>query len=241
MSDERSRFRPPGSPRSMLGGLTHELRTPLNSILMMSELLGEDPEGRLGERETRYARNIHQAVQDLLELVNQAGEIGRIESGRIEVEARPVALADLARRIDEAHREPVEAAGTGLAVTVAPGAPEAVITDPAKLGKAVGLLLDGALSAAKGGAVAVTLEAETGGTGLRVTIDDSGPALSEAERATLFVPFGGASPRTARRFGGTGLGLSIAWALARLLGGELTAAPAGDTGCRFTLTLPGTP
>ena len=233
-----NRFRPPGSPRSMLSGLTHELRTPLNSILMMSELLAEDPDGRLGEREARYARNIHQAAQDLLELVNQAGEIGRIESGRLALEVRSVALADLARRIEEEHREEAERARTRLAVTVAPGAPERVVTDPAKLVKAVGLVIDAALHAAKGGEVTATLEPASGG-GVTVAVVDSGPPLSESECTALFVPFGGAGPRTARRFGGTGLALSIAWALAQFLGGELTARPAGESGCRYLLTLPG--
>jgi signal transduction histidine kinase len=230
-------FRPPGSPRSMLSGLTHELRTPLNSILIMAEFLVEAEED-LGEREARYARNIRQAAQDLLELVNQAGEIGRIESGRQPVESRTVALADLARRIQEEQRDGETPTGGRLTVSLAPDAPETVVTDPAKLVRAVGLVLTAALRASKEGDVTAALAPLPGASGVEVTVTDSGPALTEAEGAALFVPFAGAGPRTARRFGGTGLGLTIAWALARLLGGELSAEPAGETGCRFRLTAP---
>jgi signal transduction histidine kinase len=223
----------------MLSGLTHELRTPLNSILIMAELLIEVPDGTLAEREARYARNIHQAARDLLDLVNQAGEIGRIESGRMTMEARPVALADLARQIEEDHREAAAAAGTELSVSVAPGAPETVVTDPAKLARAMELVLAAAIQASKGGGVTAVLRPlPDGGAGFAVTVTDAGPALTESEGAALFVPFGGPGPRTARGFGGTGLGLTIAWALARLLGGDLAAAPAGETGCRFVLTVP---
>lgn len=223
----------------MLSGLTHELRTPLNSILIMAELLADAPDRALAERDARYARNIQQAARDLLDLVNQAGEIGRIESGRLKVEARTVALAALARRIEEESREAAGAADAELAVSVAPGAPEGVVTDPAKLGRTVELLLAAAIQASKGGRVSALLgPAGAGGPGVSVTVTDAGPALAEGEADALFVPFGWPGPRTARSFGGTGLGLTIAWALARLLGGKLAAEPAGETGCRFVLTVP---
>jgi signal transduction histidine kinase len=86
--------------------------------------------------------------------------------------------------------------------------------------------------------VAVALEGASGG-GLAIRVADSGPPLSPVEAEALFVPFGGAGPRTARRFGGTGLGLSVAHGLARLLGGGLTAGPGPEgRGCTFVLTIP---
>ena len=225
MTDARDRG---ASSSAMLSGLTHELRTPLNSILMLSELLEE----RL---ETRYARQIHQAAEDLLELVSQAGELGRLESGRLTAEAREAATADLARRIEEAAREQ----DVPLVVESDPSAPEKVITDPAKLLRAVELLIAAAHHAAPGETVGVGLEAAPGG-GLAVRVTDAGPPLAEHDRETLFVPFGAAGPRTARRFGGTGLGLPVAHALATLLGGTLTADPGPEgQGCTFFLTVAG--
>ncbi|HEX6201314.1 MAG TPA: ATP-binding protein, partial [Thermoanaerobaculia bacterium] len=120
------------------------------------------------------------------------------------------------------------------------GAPERVTTDPAKLLRAAGLLVTSALHASRGGEVAVTLAAAGGEDGsLELRVADSGPPLDDAEHASLFAPFGGAGPRTARRFGGTGLGLPVAHALAHLLGGRLTAEPAGrEGGCLFVLSIP---
>lgn len=234
---------PPRLDPALLSGLTHELRTPLNSILMMAELLGEalSGSGREGgdERESRYARNIHQAAADLLELVNQAGELGRIEAGRLPVEARPLAVADFARRIEEASAEDARAAETRLTVEVSPEAPETVVTDAEKLLRAAGLLVTAALHASRGSEVRVELSAGIGSGALALRVADSGPPLSEAEAESLFAPFAGAGPRTARRFGGTGLGLPVAHALADLLGGELTAEPGGEGGgCLFTLSIP---
>jgi len=227
---------------AFLSGLTHELRTPLNSVLMMAELLTEAlaasaREGG-GEREARYARNIHQAAEDLLELVNQAGELGRIEAGRWPVEARAVAVAALARRLEETATEDARAAEARLAVAVTAGAPERVKTDPEKLLRAAGLVVGAALHASRGGAVRVELAAGAGEGALELRVTDSGPPLTDAEQASLFTPFGGAGPRTARRFGGTGLGLPVAHALTHLLGGRLTAHPAGpEGGCLFVLSI----
>ena len=259
-----SRFRPPGSPPSMLGGLTHELRTPLNSILMMAELLLEslDRDGSEAskDRELRYARNISRAVRDVLELVDQAGELGRIEAGRTPPAARAVAVADLARRIEAAaepggsEEEDEAEPRPAIDVRVEPDAPREVATDPARLLRAVELLLASASRVSGEGPVTVRLGARRdapddsaptsalgslGTSGLTVTITDAGPPCAREESQRLFVPFGAPDPRSVRRHGGTGLGLSVAWALARLLEGELTAEPAGeDGGCRFVLSLP---
>ena len=234
------------SASGMLSGLTHELRTPLNSILMLSELLEESLEEPA--REARYARQIHQAAEDLLELVSQAGELGRLEAGRLAVEARETATADLTRRIAEAAGEAAGGAALPagsakpevppLVVERAPGAPERVVTDPAKLLRAIELVIAAARHASGGATVAVLLEGPSGG-GLAIRVADAGPTLVEGERESLFVPFGGAGPRTARRFGGTGLGLPVAHALATLLGGTLTAEPgSGEEGCVLVLRIP---
>lgn len=232
MAGDRPRIDP-----SLLSGLTHELRTPLNSILMMAELLGESAGEDGDEREARYARNIHQAAEDLLELVNQAGELGRVEAGRLPVEARRLAVAELARRIEEAAAEDARAAEARLVLEVAPGAPENVVTDSEKLLRSAVLVVAAALHASRGGAVRVHLGAGTGEGALTLRVADSGPPLTGTEAASLFAPFAGAGPRTARRFGGTGLGLPVAHALAELLGGRLTAEPGAEGGCVFLLAL----
>jgi signal transduction histidine kinase len=267
VTESRSRSETPARAEgtaSMLSGLTHELRTPLNSILMLAELL-EESLGAGGEaaagpaadrtpeatgREARYARKIRQAAEDLLELVSQAGELARVESGRLPVEARPISTADLARRIEEGvgeaarageatdAAEEARAAEARIKVERTAGAPETVVTDPAKLLRAAELVAGAALYASRGGEVTVRLGSRAGG-GLEIRVGDSGPPLAEDERQALFLPFAGAGPRTVRRFGGTGLGLSIAHALAELLGGSLTAEPGPEgRGCEFVLTVP---
>jgi signal transduction histidine kinase len=234
---------PEGTEKTrILSGLTHELRTPLGSILMMSELLAENGAGHLDERETRYAQNIHRAVSDLLKLVDQVGEMARLEAGRVKIEHREVDPAALARRIRESHGvtdEGVERDGPRLSVEVAPDAPRTVRSDPAKILEALDLLLESAAKVSRNGEVRVRLAGAggAGGDGLAITVQDVGPPLAEGEWAALFVPFAAAGPRSSRQFGGSGLGLPLAHSLVTALGGTIAASCTPD-GCSYTVIIP---
>lgn len=242
MSSETST--PKGTPKGpegtektrILSGLTHELRTPLGSILMMSELLAENGSGNLDEREIRYAQNIHRAVSDLLELVDQVGEMARFEAGRVKTESRDVEPATVVRRLEEEHSERNEDGIGRLEAEVAPDAPASLRSDPAKLQRTLGLLVESARKVSRDGTVRVRLGGAADG-GLQVTVQDSGPPLTEEEAEALFLPFAAAGPRSSRQFGGSGLGLPLAQALAASLGGTLGATCTPE-GCCYTLTIP---
>ncbi len=73
---------------------------------------------------------------------------------------------------------------------------------------------------------------------LSITVTDSGIGMNEEQLGRVFEEFQQADASTTRRYGGTGLGLPISRQLAKLLGGDLTAASAAGEGSVFTLTLP---
>lgn len=230
---------PSGNEKTrVLSGLTHELRTPLGSILMMSELLSENSAGRMDDREVRYAQNINRAVSDLLELVDQVGELARIEAGRAKIGSAPVELATLRERLEARYTERAAGEGASLTVHVEPESGGAFTVDREKAERIFELLIDSAIKVtAGGGEIRIDLAATADG-GLRAAVRDTGEPPSESERDVLFEPFAAAGPRSSRRFGGSGLGLPVAHALTTLLGGELTAE-CSDDGCTFRLTLPG--
>jgi signal transduction histidine kinase len=207
---------------------------------MMSELLAENGAGNLDERETRYAQNIHKAVSDLLKLVDQVGELARLEAGRVKIEHRAVAPGSLAERVEETYGPLAEEEGARLVVEVEPSAPRELRSDPAKIHEALGLLLESALKVSRDGEVRVRLAGTGGDAGdgaLAITIHDAGPPLAEDEWAALFVPFAAAGPRSSRQFGGSGLGLPLAHSLVTSLGGTIAASCAPE-GCSYTVTIP---
>ena len=63
--------------------MSHELRTPLHTIIGFSELLGEELQGPLNEKQKRFIGHIHKDSLHLLELINDILDLSKIESGRL--------------------------------------------------------------------------------------------------------------------------------------------------------------
>src|SRR5204863_88654 len=87
-----------------LANMSHELRTPLNSVLILARLLAENPRGSLNAEEVQYAATIHSSGQDLLSLINQILDLSKIESGRLQVDVRPVKISEVAETLERTFR-----------------------------------------------------------------------------------------------------------------------------------------
>jgi len=73
-----------------LANMSHELRTPLNAILGFSGLLSEQTSGLMNDKQKRFLRNIQEAGEHLLELINDVLDLSRVEAGKLEL--RPEVL-----------------------------------------------------------------------------------------------------------------------------------------------------
>jgi signal transduction histidine kinase len=221
------------SPRS-ISGLIHELRTPLASLLVSAELLADDT--RLGERQSRLARSLHDAAADLRALIDDLGELNRIRGGRVEPAAAPVELVSLLEELAATVRDRLATDGVELAVAVDPASPAEVRTDRSRLLRALHELV---LSAAKSGARRIEVRAamEDSPPRLLLTVSDDGERLDAPGVEALCEPFALAHARTRRVHGGMGLGPALARAIARLLGGDVSIT-SDDTGTSALLSLP---
>lgn len=208
--------------------VSHELRTPINAILNGAEALDG---GRVD------ASLIADAGVMMRALLNDLLDLSKIEAGRMGVEIVDHDLRALIGDTIGFWREAAEAKGVRLELEGAELLPQWVRGDPMRVRQVLNNLLSNAIKFTAEGTVTVGVRVK-GPEMIGIDVRDTGPGLSEAQIARLFSPYEQLGVETARAFGGTGLGLAISRDLARLMGGELTAANAAEGGARFTLRLP---
>ena len=88
-----------------LANMSHELRTPLNSILILSQLLSENKNGALREKDVEFCKNIYNSGTDLLNLINEILDLSKVESGRMELDIADVPLTEIKSGMESMFNE----------------------------------------------------------------------------------------------------------------------------------------
>src|SRR5207302_11271466 len=112
-----------------LANMSHELRTPLNSLLILAKLLTDNKDANLSEKQVEYAKTIYASGGDLLSLINEILDLSKVEAGKMQIEPRDIALADLQEFIDRNFRPVAEQKGLDLSIEIDASLPTHVRTD----------------------------------------------------------------------------------------------------------------
>jgi HAMP domain-containing protein/signal transduction histidine kinase/CheY-like chemotaxis protein len=233
-----------------LANMSHELRTPLNSMLILSKMLSENPDGTLNEKQIEFAETIHSSGADLLALINEILDLSKIESGTMGVEIGEVHFGELQGDIERTFDQIAQDKGLRLVIELDEKLPRHMQTDVKRLRQVLKNLLSNAFKFTHQGQVAVQVStAESGwsydndslnraSSVIAFKVSDTGIGIPEDKQQLIFEAFQQADGTTSRKYGGTGLGLSISREIARLLGGEITLESRPGEGSRFTFYLP---
>src|SRR6185369_4524094 len=212
-----------------LANMSHELRTPLNSILILGQQLGDNPEGNLSARQVEFARTIHGAGTDLLNLISDILDLSKIESGTVTVDAEEIFLANVLETVARPFRHQAESQGLSFDAQVDANLGRSIVTDTKRLQQILKNLLSNALKFTAQGSVRLrVVPAQTGwrpdnialnqaSSVIGFEVTDTGVGIPVEKQKIVFEAFQQADASTSRKYGGTGLGLAISRELATLL------------------------
>jgi HAMP domain-containing protein/CheY-like chemotaxis protein/signal transduction histidine kinase len=233
-----------------LANMSHELRTPLNSILILGQQLADNADGNLNGRQVEFARTIHGAGTDLLNLISDILDLSKIESGTVTVDVEEVFFGNLVDALRRTFRHEAESRTLSFDVQIDPRLGRSLQTDAKRLQQVLKNLLSNAFKFTAQGGVRLKVTAVVAGwtpdhavlseapTVVSFEVSDTGIGIPQEKQKIIFEAFQQADASTSRKYGGTGLGLAISRELAGLLGGEIHLRSAPGVGSTFTLYLP---
>jgi PAS domain S-box-containing protein len=229
---------------SFLANMSHEIRTPLNSILGYTDLLLDRVDGEITDEQEKSLTKVQKNAKHLLTLINDVLDISRIESGRMELDLKPVNVQDLIGETISALDPLLDKKGLALEAAFDRGLPLAH-ADPDRLRQVVTNLVDNAIKFTSEGRI--TVKAEASGIGRRedgpprfveVCISDTGKGIRKRDLNRLFDKFRTLDTLAANQYRGAGLGLSICKGLVEIQGGTIWAESTYGKGATFCFTLP---
>ena len=218
-----------------LASMSHELRTPLHTVIGFSELLAEELEGPLNEKQKRFVDHIHRDANHLLELINDILDLSKIEAGRLELRAEPFDLGEVVEESLASFR------GLALAksITIERELPPNLVLEADRLRFkqiVVNLLSNAMKFTPEGGSVRI--RARLAPEDVLVSVEDTGVGIPKEAHAAIFDKFYQIGETTKGVREGTGLGLAITKRLVEEHGGRIELESEPGKGSRFTFSVP---
>lgn len=218
---------------AFLAAVSHELRSPMNAILGFADLLIQEVDGPLSEEAREEVAQIRASGEHLSLLIQDILELSALESGQLRLTRSRTSVSALVGAVVREAR--VALAGRPVTLRLDAGSEVVAEIDERRMRQVVGNLVGNAVKFTAEGEVVVSVG--TDGATCTIRVRDTGPGISDEERALVFDEFKQTRAERSRRRG-TGLGLAIARRLVLLHGGTLDLESAVGRGSVFTVRLP---
>jgi signal transduction histidine kinase len=229
LNDQKNQF---------LGMAAHDLRNPLAVFLGFTELMQRGDIGRLSEEQAQVVGMLRRDSEFMLGLVNDLLDVAKIESGKVNLDLKPVDLAALAEENLALNRLLADKNGVRLALK-RPTLLPTLLLDRPKIWQVFNNLLSNAVKFSRPGTLTTVELARVPG-GVTIAVSDQGAGIPAGEMELLFKPFcrGTAEPAAGERC--SGLGLVIVKKIVESHGGTIKAESKVGVGSTFTVFLPET-
>ncbi|MDX9714124.1 MAG: PAS domain-containing sensor histidine kinase [Dissulfurispiraceae bacterium] len=222
-----------------VASMTHELRTPLNAVMGFSTLLNDGVYGELSDDQKEALIKVLKGGQQLLDLVNDAIDVTKIEAGQLEQQISDFDLHDLLVEVQLKFKD--YASEKGVELNIEP-AHKLMHSDRRRIHQALLNLVDNAIKFTEQGSVTISasgLDEPGDDEKVAVSIKDTGVGIREHDMKELFVPFSKLGMAERRMSHGTGLGLYLTNKIVEeALHGKISVKSEFGKGSDFTVVLP---
>ena len=218
-----------------LATLTHELRTPMNGVIGSLELMQTvemDPELE------QYQQTAAGSARDMMRMVNGILTLTELQAGKLKASATTFSLRNVVEALRAQFYGNAASKSLDFKVDVAPGVPDRLHGDSAKLAQCLECLLDNAIKFTRVGGLALRVTGKPVNPerlALSFAVIDTGIGFTDLGEATMYQRFFQLDGSMTREYGGLGVGLAICRQLVELLGGRLTHRSEPGRGSRFQL------
>lgn len=219
-----------------LSSMSHEIRTPLNAIVGFSDCI-MDAES-LGEAKEN-AKDIVNASQTLLEIVNGILDISKIEAGKIEIVNSTYNARETFEELAKLITPKMNEKSLDFTYYIAPDIPDNLYGDHANLKKVITNLLSNASKYTDKGFVRYEVNCVNTNdvSKLIISVEDSGRGIKKENIDKMFTKFQRLDEDRNTTIEGTGLGLAITKQLIELMGGKIIVHTIYGEGSKFTVVV----
>ena len=216
--------------------VSHELRTPLTLLLAPLESLIQKYESRLDAAAGEMLLTMQANGMRLLKLINDLLDLIRLESGRLQVKAEPIAVPEFINGLASAVRQLAVAKKITLETHLDPEL-DVILGDHDKLEKiALNLLFNALKFTPHGGRI--WLRVEKDGMEFLLIVSDTGVGIAEKSLPFVFDRFWQEDSSSKRKFQGVGIGLALVKELVEIQAGTVSVQSQEGKGATFTIRLP---
>lgn len=218
-----------------LTGMSHELRTPLHTVIGFAELLKEEFDGPLNEKQHRFVEHIHRDALHLLDLINELLDLSKIEAGKVELRPERFDIGPAVEEVLSSIRVRAQAKGIQVEAVLAEDCE--IHADRIRFKQILfNLLSNGVKFTSDGGKVEI--RAIPAGGDVQISVRDNGVGIHPDAQASVFDKFYQISVSVKGGNEGTGLGLAITKVLVEQHGGRIWLESEHGRGSCFTFTIP---
>ncbi|MGD1073808.1 MAG: PAS domain-containing sensor histidine kinase [Bryobacteraceae bacterium] len=219
----------------ILGNMSHELRSPLHTVIGFAELLAEEKEGALNDRQKRFVGHIQKDSLHLLDLINDLLDLSKIEAGRLELRHEAFYIDAVIEEALSSVRPRLAAKSLNVETDISIADP--VFADRLRFKQILHNLLTNAIKFTPDGG-SIRIEAAGCGPFVEIAVSDTGIGIPADQQNAVFDKFYQVRAGIQGGLEGTGLGLAITRHLVEQHGGSISLRSESGRGACFTFTIP---